>query len=234
LKKIEIAMVASLSDLAYTKIKAEIAAFKLIPGDRFSENSLVQQFEMSRTPIREALFKLQQEGWVEVQFRSGWLVKPFDFDRFEHLYDLRLVLETAAVKRLADTENVSLDALNAVWLVPANQRLIDGKKVAKLDEAFHGGLIAALGNPEIARVHQDVTEQIRIIRRLDFTQPSRIEATYEEHGQILKAIAKHRADQANLLLRAHIETSKMEVRKMTLSELSQARNKKQVKSSKAR
>jgi DNA-binding GntR family transcriptional regulator len=221
-------MAASLSELAYTKIKGEIANFKLIPGDRFSENSLVKQLEMSRTPIREALFKLQQEGWVEVQFRSGWLVKPFDFNRFEHLYDLRLVLETAAVKRLADAESVALDALNAIWLVSPKDRESDGKRVAKLDEAFHTGLISALGNPEIARVHQDVTEQIRIIRRLDFTQALRIEATYEEHAQILRAIAKHRSDQATMLLRAHIETSKTEVRKMTLSELSQARSKKRV------
>jgi DNA-binding GntR family transcriptional regulator len=219
-------MVASLSELAYTKIKSEIASFKLIPGDRFSENSLVKQLEMSRTPIREALFKLQQEGWVEVQFRSGWLVKPFDFNRFEHLYDLRLVLEVAAVKRLADSEHVSLEALSKIWCVPPEHRERDGKRVAKLDEAFHTGLISALGNPEITRVHQDVTEQIRIIRRLDFTQASRIEATYDEHSQILRAIAKHRADQAILFLRSHIETSKTEVRKMTLSELSQARTKK--------
>jgi DNA-binding GntR family transcriptional regulator len=219
-------MAASLSELAYSKIKGEIANFKLIPGDRFSENSLVTQLEMSRTPIREALFKLQQEGWVEVQFRSGWLVKPFDFNRFEHLYDLRLVLETAAVKRLADAEIVTLDALNAIWLVAPKDRESDGRRVAKLDEAFHTGLISALGNPEIARVHHDVTEQIRIIRRLDFTQAARIAATYDEHGQILRAIAKHRADQAILLLRTHIETSKTEVRKMTLSELSQARNRK--------
>jgi DNA-binding GntR family transcriptional regulator len=219
-------MAVSLSDLAYTKIKSEIASFKLIPGDRFSENSLVTRLDMSRTPIREALFKLQQEGWVEVQFRSGWLVKPFDFNRFEHLYDLRLVLETAAVKRLADSEYVSLEALNAIWLVADSDRERDGKRVARLDESFHTGLISALGNPEIARVHQDVTEQIRIIRRLDFTQASRIEATYDEHGQILRAIAKHRADQAILLLRTHIETSKTEVRKMTLAELSKARSKK--------
>jgi DNA-binding GntR family transcriptional regulator len=219
-------MATSLSDLAYTKIKGEIANFKLIPGDRFSENSLVKQLDMSRTPIREALFKLQQEGWVEVQFRSGWLVKPFDFNRFEYLYDLRLVLETAAVKRLADSEAVALDSLNAIWLVANKDRETDGKRVAKLDEAFHTGLVSALGNPEIARVHQDVTEQIRIIRRLDFTQASRIEATYDEHAQILRAIAKHRADQAILLLRTHIETSKAEVRKMTLSELSQARSRK--------
>ncbi len=219
-------MAISLSELAYSKIKGEIANFKLIPGDRFSENSLVKQLEMSRTPIREALFKLQQEGWVEVQFRSGWLVKPFDFNRFEHLYDLRLVLETAAVKRLADAETVALDNLNAIWLVPTKDRETDGKRVAKLDEAFHTGLISALGNPEIARVHQDVTEQIRIIRRLDFTQAARIAATYDEHGQILRAIAKHRAGQAILLLHTHIETSKTEVRKMTLSELSQARSRK--------
>ncbi len=219
-------MATSLSELAYSKIKGEIANFKLIPGDRFSENSLVKQLAMSRTPIREALFKLQQEGWVEVQFRSGWLVKPFDFNRFEHLYDLRLVLETAAVRRLADAETVALDALTAIWLVALKDRETDGKRVAKLDEAFHTGLISALGNPEIARVHQDVTEQIRIIRRLDFTQTSRIEATYDEHGQILRAIAMHRADQAILLLRTHIETSKTEVRKMTLSELSQARSRK--------
>jgi DNA-binding GntR family transcriptional regulator len=221
-------MVASLSELAYTKIKSEIASFKLIPGDKFSENSLVKQLAMSRTPIREALFKLQQEGWVEVQFRSGWLVKPFDFNRFEHLYDLRLVLEVAAVKRLADSERVSLENLNKIWFVAPEHRESDGKRVAKLDEAFHTGLISALGNPEITRVHQDVTEQIRIIRRLDFTQASRIEATYEEHSQILRAIAKHRADQAILLLRSHIETSKTEVRKMTLSELSQARTKKRL------
>jgi DNA-binding GntR family transcriptional regulator len=218
-------MAASLSELAYTKIKSEIASFNLIPGDKFSENDLVKQFDMSRTPIREALFKLQQEGWVEVQFRSGWLVKPFDFNRFEHLYDLRLVLETAAVKRLADAETVSLEALRAIWLVAPEDRQRDAKRVAKLDEAFHTGLIAALGNPEISRVHHDVTEQIRIIRRLDFNQAARIDATYEEHGKILLAIIRHRADQASLLLRTHIETSKTEVRKMTLAEVSKARRK---------
>lgn len=50
--------------------------------------------------MRQALFRLQQEGFVEVLFRSGWRVLPFDFDKFEQLYDLRMVLETTAVQRL--------------------------------------------------------------------------------------------------------------------------------------
>ena len=76
---------------------------------------------------------------------------------------------------------------------------------------------------EIARVHKEVTDRIRIIRRLDFTKQARIDATYDEHAKILKAIQKKRADQAILLLRAHIATSQAEVRKITLHQVFMAR-----------
>jgi DNA-binding GntR family transcriptional regulator len=68
-----------------------------------------------------------------------------------------------------------------------------------------------------------VTERIRIIRRLDFTQQPRIEATYDEHAKILRAVRAHRGDQAAMLLRAHIETSQAEVRKITLHQMHMAR-----------
>jgi hypothetical protein len=71
-----------------------------VPGDRFTENEISERLGVSRTPVRQALFRLQQEGFVEVLFRSGWRVLPFDFDQFEQLYDLRMVLETTAVQRL--------------------------------------------------------------------------------------------------------------------------------------
>ena len=83
--------------------------------------------------------------------------------------------------------------------------------------------MAAAGNAEMARVHRDVTERIRIIRRLDFTKPARIDATYEEHAKILRAIQRKRGDQAAMLLRAHIETSQAEVRKITLHQVHLAR-----------
>lgn len=75
----------------------------------------------------------------------------------------------------------------------------------------------------IRRCHRDVTERIRIIRRLDFTQGHRIDRTYEEHGQIHGAVMRRRADEANRLLRSHIEASKAEVRKITLHRLYTAR-----------
>ncbi|HVB48831.1 MAG TPA: FCD domain-containing protein, partial [Burkholderiales bacterium] len=86
-------------------------------------------------------------------------------------------------------------------------------------EAFHAALVRAAGNPELARIHGDITERIRIIRRLDFTQRERIERTYEEHAAILRAVLARKAQQAGLLLRAHIEESKLEVRKISLHRL---------------
>jgi DNA-binding GntR family transcriptional regulator len=217
----------SRADEVYAQLKHDVAEFTLVPGDRFTENELCERLGVSRTPVRQALVRLQQEGYVEVLFRSGWRVLPFDFNQFEQLYDLRMVLETTAVHRLcADDQKVDtalLDQLAAIWLVPVAERSADRVQVGQWDEAFHCSLVAAAGNAEMARVHRDVTERIRIIRRLDFTKPARIDATYEEHSKILKAVQRKRGDQAAMLLRAHIETSQAEVRKITLHQVHLAR-----------
>lgn len=217
----------SRADEVYEQLKHDVADFKLVPGDRFTENEIGERLGVSRTPVRQALFRLQQEGYVEVLFRSGWRVLPFDFDQFEQLYDLRMVLETTAAHRLCtDGQRVDaalLEQLAAIWLVPAAERSADMHQIAQWDEEFHCQLVAAAGNAEMARVHRDVTDRIRIIRRLDFTKPARIDTTYEEHGKILRAIQRKRGDQAALLLRAHIEASQAEVRKITLHQVHLAR-----------
>ena len=92
----------------------------------------------------------------------------------------------------------------------------------ELDEQFHATLVRAAGNAEMARVHWDVTEHIRIVRCLDFTRGDRVEATYQEHAKILRAIMQRKPDSA-LLLRSHIEQSKAEVRKIALHALFEAR-----------
>ncbi len=216
------------ADEVYAQLKRDVADFILVPGDRFTENEISERLGVSRTPIRQALFRLQQEGFVEVLFRSGWRVLPFDFDQFEQLYDLRMVLETTAVHRLCETDRHidrgMLETLAGIWLVPAAQRSADMAQVAQWDEAFHCSLVAAAGNAEMARVHGDVTDRIRIIRRLDFTKQPRIDATYDEHAKILKAVRANRGDQAAMLLRAHIETSQAEVRKITLHQVHLARH----------
>ncbi len=217
----------SRADDVYAQLKQDIANFRLVPGDRFTENEICERLTVSRTPVRQALFKLQQEGYVEVLFRSGWRVLPFDFDQFEQLYDLRMVLETTAVQRLCSSESAvsktMLAELAAIWLVPAEARSTDTVQVAQWDEAFHCALVQAAGNLEMARVHREVTDRIRIIRRLDFTQQARITATYDEHSKILKAIRAARTDSACLLLRTHIQASQAEVRKITLHQVHMAR-----------
>ena len=215
---------ATRSEDAYRRIKAAIIAFVLLPGEGFTETDLAERLEMSRTPVREALFRLQLEGYVQVASRSGWNVAPVDFDELEELYDLRLVLECAAIDRLFAADPApNLAALKAVWLVPESERKVTAAEVAALDEAFHASLVAAAGNREMAKVHAHVTDGIRIVRRLDFTQPSRIAATYDEHAQVLRALLVRRAEPAKLLLRAHIGTSKAEVRKITIHLLHDAR-----------
>ena len=218
---------ASLAERVYLALKDEINVFRLIPGDRLSEVDIGRRQGVSRTPVRQALFRLRNEGFVEVEAKSGWYVKPLDFSKLDDLYDLRITLEAASIVKLCNRPpgagDRRLDDLKAVWLVPAGERSSDPGEVGALDEVFHSTLIAEAGNAEVARVHQDVTERIRIIRRLDFTRPDRIAATYAEHGKILRAILQRKADPAQMLLRAHIEQSKAEVRKITLSTLYDAR-----------
>jgi len=217
----------TLAGQAYELIKRDLFEFRMLPGDDFTESDLVTRLGVSRTPVRQALYRLEREGFVQLRQRSGWRVRPFDFERFEALYDVRIVLEQASVARLCSLHDMDgtgeLSTLKHIWLVPAAERLRSGRQVAELDEAFHCALVAAAGNPEMSQIHREVTEKIRIIRQLDFTKDYRVDATYVEHGAILRAILARRADEATRMLKSHIEISKSEVRRITLHRLQAAR-----------
>ena len=209
-----------LAGSVYERIKADIFEFRLMPGTRFSESEVAARSRVSRTPVREALFRLEREGYVQVHAKSGWSVRPLDFEALDHLYDMRIVLECAAVQRVCTGDpRTALQGLDRLWLVEPQRRLADAGRVARLDEEFHARLVAAAGNPEMARVHHFITERIRIVRRLDFTHPERIAYTYIEHAQILRAVLGRKAARAVALLRAHIEASRREVRKISLHRL---------------
>ena len=211
---------SSLARKVYRQIRADIFEFRLIPGARFSENEIAARARVSRTPVREALFRLEREGYVDVHAKSGWSVRPLDFNALDQLYDVRVILECEAVRKLCGGDpRPVLGGLAQAWLVPPRKRLADGARVARLDEEFHRTLVAAAGNPELSRIHQGITERIRIVRRLDFTHPERVIYTYLEHAQILRAILGRGAARATQLLRTHIESSKTEVRKISLHRL---------------
>src|SRR3989344_4630650 len=110
----------NLAERIYLQLKDDIFEFRLLPGDRFSEGEIAERVAASRTPVRQALYRLQREGYLQVYFRSGWQVMPFDFAHFEELYDVRIVLELEAVRRLCerpqDEHSDALVQLQRTWM----------------------------------------------------------------------------------------------------------------------
>ena len=115
-------------------------------------------------------------------------------------------------------------------LCEPSKRIQDGEKVGILDENFHHQLVKIAGNQEMLRMHQEISERIRIVRRLDFTKENRIQETYDEHAKILQAILDRRGAEAKRLLNSHIDQSKIEVRKITLSAMHEVKEKLKLKS----
>jgi DNA-binding GntR family transcriptional regulator len=217
----------NLADSVYDQVKGELFEFKLLPGDRFTETEIAERTGASRTPVRQALYRLQREGFLDVNFRNGWEVRQLDFVQLDALYELRVLLEQTSVRRMKKLSPEALKevlaSLDAVWRVPVSKRCKDPNMVARLDEQFHCGLVAASGNSEFARVHLEVTEKIRIVRRLDFTISARIAATYEDHASMLKALHEGAFRNVEDLLATHIEVSRLQARAVTLLRLQNAR-----------
>lgn len=214
----------TLAERLYAQIKQLIFDFALLPGDRFSESEMANRVQVSRTPLRQALQRLQKEGFLVVYPKSGWEVAPLDFAALDQLYEMRLLIETHAVARLCDLEQrPGLAQLAESWLVPPADRHSACLAVDLLDETFHRTLVQASGNSEMQRIHADLTERIRIVRRLDFVKPHRIEATYDEHAAIVRAITLRRSDEATRLIKAHARQSQLEARHLSLDLLHQAR-----------
>jgi DNA-binding GntR family transcriptional regulator len=185
---------------------------------------MAERYEVSRTPLRDALYRLQREGYLEVAFRRGWQVRNLDFHYFDDLYDLRIVLETAAVERICRmrVRSAELAELERIWLVGRQEREQDGRLVSQLDERFHASLVASASNAEMSRVHAELTEKMRIIRRLDFTQDERVDVTYQQHADILQLVLRGDYAESSMLVRAHILESQLKVREITLHRLHEA------------
>lgn len=215
----------SLADRVYNELKEAIFNFQMAPGERFAEQELATRFGVSRTPLRFALHVLAKENFlIRVDGHARWQVKPIDLNYFDDLYDFRTEIEIVAIKRLCRMDPMpDLTQLTDFWCCPISERESDGRAIAQQDEHLHSALVALAGNSEMLRTHRNLTELIRIIRRLDFVEPVRIKAAFEEHIKILNAVTSRRAQLAEMLLRAHISASRTEIRQITLHKLIEAR-----------
>jgi DNA-binding GntR family transcriptional regulator len=217
---------SSLAEHAYSQIKQKIFDFELMPGDLISEGYLSKLIAISRTPLRQALQQLQHGGFIKAIPKVGWQVTPLNFDKFDEFYDFRILIELNAVKVLCDSnqDHQVLHDLQKIWFKPSSMLKVNALEIGLLDEQFHISLVKISGNEEMLKTYSEITERIKIIRRLDFTKRERINTTYDEHGQIITAILARKTQEAQSLLKAHIEQSKIEVRKITFGMLHDAKN----------
>jgi DNA-binding GntR family transcriptional regulator len=217
----------SRAEYVYAKLRDDIFEMRLLPGDQVTETDVAAHFNVSRTPVREALQRLQRDGLMQGYVRGGWEVVPIDFKLYQDLYELRKVIELYAITRLCAGDAVIdtslIAALSEAWCCPLTERLSDGRQVATLDEVFHQTLVRATGNVEMAKVFEHLTDRIRIVRRLDFVYGDCIESTYDEHADILAQLNAREAAVALQLMTAHIEGSNTNVNALTLRRLHNVR-----------
>jgi DNA-binding GntR family transcriptional regulator len=199
-----------LSDRVHHELKRRLTLWEYLPGTRMGEEALAAEFGVSRTPVRDALRRLAQEGFLEdTEGWTGYRVRKPDLPRIEELYEVRLSLEQTAVRRLAAAPpDAEIDELLKMWRRPKGSNPAPDPDMVHADEAFHETLARLAGNKTLFTMLCSIDEHIRVIRTNDFLTPRRISQTYRQHRGILLAVRKGDPDLAVERLSAHIHESR--------------------------
>ena len=214
------------ADEVYSQLKVLIMSFELFPGSRVTETDLAARFGVSRTPVREALQRLQLEGYLSVRPKQGCFIREIDIEEVDEHYQVRIALEMCAVE-LACTRmpDRALKDLAQQW-DPARQptEKVEVELMAERDEGFHIALAEGSGNLVLADYLQRVNHSIHVIRRLDFTDDTRVDLTYKEHHAICQHLLNRDVVAAQQALAQHIRRSQQAAKTITLEQLSRARS----------
>lgn len=198
----------SLVDQVRDSIFAAITSGRLDPGARLREIPLAQHFGVSTTPVREALRRLESEGLVQVQPRRGAVVLAMDENTVRDLYDLRMILETAATRLAASQDD--LDLSRVFSLMAQAESLVNGPSESEfghVDVALHRAIHDLSGNRELADAAERVHRRIQAVR-VRSSVPGRLRIAQDQHGDIVEALRKRRPDLAEAAARKHIESAK--------------------------
>ena len=205
-----------------------ILDFGLYPGSRITETELAKMFEVSRTPIRAALQRLEAEGYLTIRPKQGCFIRNVDIETLAQYYRVRVALEMLSLQ-LACTymSEAELQDLANAW-DPARQqgRSDNVDEMEAMDESFHITLAEGGGNLALAHYLNDLNRHIRVIRRLDFTDPARIDSTYKEHYEICQHLLKRDLSSAQTLMQMHINRSESFAKTLTLTQLAKSKNRK--------
>jgi DNA-binding GntR family transcriptional regulator len=190
-----VAETARIAKRAYDLILGEILDGRLAPGTRLIEAQLAKRFGISRTPLRETLFLLQQKGFVESEFNCGFSVKPLSEREAREVYPM-----VAALEREGLRESLPLVKLDLPTLQKANTTLLRASKDAlaavEADRAFHLLLIGRSSNSLLLRTIRNLHRILFRYEILYMSDSSLVSESVRQHVSIIESIAEERLDAA--------------------------------------
>ncbi len=200
-----------LKDVAYEKIKEKILEEYYEAGQFLSERTLIDELGMSKTPIKNALVRLESEGFVSVSSKQGIIVIDISIERINDIYNLRIALETFNCQDIY--QRISVEQVRELEenVAATEQAAIekDVKKFATLDHEFHLAISEFSGNSEITKILLNYQDHLRRITLRHLKKdPTRVQKFYAEHLEILAAL-KARDEKCSELMKKHLFESKM-------------------------
>ncbi|MGC0365548.1 DNA-binding GntR family transcriptional regulator [Rhodococcus sp. 27YEA15] len=216
----------SLREQVYLAIRADLMSGRIAPDERLGEERLAQAHGVSRTPVREALARLQADGLVQRDQNGLYPYRP-RLDELGGLYELRILLESSGIRRVLDgsapvhDRDVLGPELDS-WYSLRKQMPDPDAGFVSLDERFHTALLAASGNPALVDALVTVNAKVRPVRMFDYLTPDRMKATVDEHIDVAELVLDDRLSEAHDALLAHIGESRTVVLERAQQALSMA------------
>ncbi len=195
------------SEAVYNQLFDRILSNRYAPNTRLKEVALAREFRVSRTPIREALSQLEQDGLVRLTPHCGASVVPFTTDEVDEIYDIRKALEMLAIDYTVNRLNLhTLASLR--HQVKALARTTDAARHAAFDKRLHGYIIETCQRPRLTALLQQHYRLMQRFRHLGFREKAVIARTTREHGHLIDALLQRDAATARAVLARHIESTK--------------------------
>lgn len=202
----------TLGDKVYEVIKTKIIRAEFVPGTRLKESELARMLDVSTTPVREAVRRLESEGLIESVPYKGTFVRGMSLVTIEHIYEVRMGLEQLAAELVCSSiRKAELEAMES--LVREYERAYEDNDVAaclETDMAFHGLLVQATGNEVLLEVYRGLAVRIQALRTLDEGQARRRQSL-EDHKAMLRAVKAQDLPRARAVVKEHITKGKEHV-----------------------
>lgn len=199
----------SVSESAYTSVKEALLNGRYAPGARVAIDELCEALGVSRTPVLEALNRLEAEGIVEILPRKGVYLVQFSEEKARELYTVREALEGMATRLAAPrVTTAQLEALKKALDKQAScLEEHDSEGYATATIKFHNMIAAASGNKTLQRMLDSVYAQMEALRLRTFYLHKRLKQSYAEHQRIYQALLGRDPDVCEREARSHIETT---------------------------